>query len=389
MSPVGMGTSEYGPDFGRPPPHDLVAEQAVLGAMMIDAQAIATALELLTAEDFYREAHRRWFRGAVRVFESGQTLDVVTWSAALRDSGELDAAGGLDALGHLCDVVPTAANVEYHAQVVRDMAARRRILEQCSLIVRDIYDPGDDGARGAIASRVQTLLDVIDARSSSAAGFRWIKDLLWAAFESLERMQESSDGITGLATGFPDLDRMTAGFDPGDLVVIAGRPSMGKTAFACDVARNLAVGQGKAVGISSLEMSADQLMHRLLAAEGRLDLVRMRRGKMSQEEHHRLASAAAHLNTAPLWIDDEPVASVVQLRAKARAWSWSTRWRRWWWTTSSSWTEPGADEPRSGRVPHQPRASKLSRARTELWSSRSASSVARRTKAQPTHPDAE
>jgi replicative DNA helicase len=302
--------------FDRTPPFSLEAETAVLGGMLIDREAVTRAVEHVNDSMFYREANRRLFRAMVRLYERGGVIDVITVTDELKKTAELDAAGGFDYLAALVDAVPTAANVEYHARIVRDKALLRRLVEQASQIIRDVYDQGERS--------VDEVLDAAEARifkvaeSHKREGFVWIKEILWAAFEHIEKLQESKGGITGVPTGFPDLDRMTTGLQKGDLCIVAARPSMGKTSWVMNVAANAAIGHSIPVALFSLEMSSEQLVQRLLCAEGRIDAQKLRRGRLSPEEHQRLASAAGHLNTAPIWIDDSPGSNVLEIRAKAR-----------------------------------------------------------------------
>ena len=302
--------------FDRTPPFSMEAETAVLGGMLIDREAVTRAVEHIDESMFYREANRRLYRAMVRLFERGDVIDVITVSDELKKTAELESAGGFDYLGALVDAVPTAANLEYHARIVRDKALLRRLVEQSTQIIRDVYEQGERD--------VDEILDQAEARifqvaeSHKREGFVWIKEILWAAFEHIERIQESGTGITGVPTGFPDLDRITTGFQKGDLCIVAARPSMGKTALALNVAANAAITHGIPVAIFSLEMSSEQLVQRLLCAEGRIDAQKLRRGKLSQEEHQRLAAAAGHLNTAPIWIDDQAGTNVLEIRAKAR-----------------------------------------------------------------------
>jgi replicative DNA helicase len=302
--------------FDRTPPFSMEAETAVLGGMLIDREAITRAIEHLDEGMFYREANRRLYRAMVRLFERGDVIDVITVAEELKKTAELEAAGGFDYLAALVDAVPTAANLEYHARIVRDKALLRRLIEQATQIVRDVYEQGDRD--------VDEILDQAEARIFQVAeshrreGFVWIKEILWAAFEHIERLQESGTGITGVPTGFPDLDRITTGLQKGDLCVIAARPSMGKTSLALNMAAHAAIEAKIPVAIFSLEMSSEQLVQRLLCAEGRIDAQKLRRGRLSQEEHQRLAVAAGHLNTAPIWIDDQPGTNVLEIRAKAR-----------------------------------------------------------------------
>ncbi len=302
--------------FDRTPPFALEAETAVLGGMLIDREAVTRAIEHLNEGMFYREANRRLYRAMIRLYERGDVIDVITVSEELKKTGELDTAGGFDYLGALVDAVPTAANVEYHARIVRDKALLRRLVEAASQIIRDVYDQGE--------RQVEEVLDGAEARifqvaeSHKREGFVWIKEILWSTFEHIERLQESETGITGVATGFPDLDRMTTGFQKGDLCIVAARPSMGKTSWVLNVAANAAITHNIPVALFSLEMSSEQLVQRLLCAEGRIDAQRLRRGRLGPEEHQRLAASAGHLNTAPIWIDDQPGSNVLEIRAKAR-----------------------------------------------------------------------
>ncbi len=302
--------------FDRTPPFSLEAETAVLGGMLIDREAVTRAVEHLNESMFYREANRRLYRAMIRLYERGDVIDVITVSEELKKTGEMESSGGFDYLAALVDAVPTAANLEYHARIVREKALLRRLVEQASQIIRDVYDQGE--------RTVEELLDDAEARifrvaeSHSREGFVWIKEILWSAFEHIEKLQESAGGITGVPTGFPDLDRMTTGFQKGDLIIVAARPSMGKTSWVLNVAANASIGHSVPAAIFSLEMSSGQLVQRLLCAEGRIDAQRLRRGRLGQEEHQRLAAAAGHLNTAPIWIDDQPGTNVLEIRAKAR-----------------------------------------------------------------------
>jgi replicative DNA helicase len=302
--------------FDRTPPFSLEAETAILGGMLIDRDAVTKAIEVLSDTMFYREANRRLYRAMVRLFERGDVIDVITVSEELKKTAELDAAGGFDYIGALVDAVPTAANLEYHARIVRDKALLRRLVEQSTQIIRDVYEQGERD--------VDEILDQAEARifqvaeSHKREGFVWIKEILWSAFEHIERLQQSDSGITGVPSGFPDLDRMTTGLQRGDLVIVAARPSMGKTSWVMNVAANAAISHGVPVAIFSLEMSSEQLVQRLLCAEGRIDAQKLRKCRLSQEEHQRLAAAAGHLNTAPIWIDDQPGSNVLEIRAKAR-----------------------------------------------------------------------
>lgn len=302
--------------YDRRPPYSPEAEISVLGGMLIDRDAVARAVEDLESSMFFREAHRRLFRAMARLFERGEVIDVVTVADDLTKTDELETAGGLDYIAELLDAVPTAANIEYHARIVREKALLRRLIDASQTIIREVYEQGE--------LEVNEILDQAEARifqvaqSHSREGFVRVKDLLWPAFEEIERLQESGSPITGVATGFADLDRMTTGLQRGDLCIVAARPSMGKTSWVLNVAASAAIENQVPVAIFSLEMSKEQLLKRLLSAEARIDAQHIRRGGMTPDEHQRLAAAAGHLNTAPMWIDDSPSSNVLEMRAKAR-----------------------------------------------------------------------
>ena len=284
--------------------------------MLIDRDAAARALEHVNDSMFFREAHRRIFRAMTRLFERGDAIDVITASEELKKTDELEGIGGLEYLAQLLDAVPTAANIEYHARIVRERALLRRLIDASQQIVRDAYDQGEREVDEILDQAESRIFQV--AQSRAREGFVWIKEILWPTFEHIERLQESATGITGVATGYRDLDRITTGFQKGDLIVVAGRPAMGKTSLVMNIAQNSAIEQKVTVAIFSLEMSKEQLVQRLLCSESRVDAQKLRRGRLSPEEYQRLAASAGHLNTAPLWVDDSPGTTVLEMRAKAR-----------------------------------------------------------------------
>ena len=314
--PIPIQVPAEGTGYDRQPPFSPEAEASVLGGMLIDGSAVARVVEFVDDTMFYREAHRRIFRAMVRLFERGSVLDVVTVSEALKEGAELENAGGLEYLASLLDAVPTAANIEYHARIVHDKAMLRRLIDAAHAIVRDVHEPGNRPVDEVLDQAEQIVFRVSESRSRE--GFVWIKEVLWPTFEHIEKLQESQGGISGLATGFQDLDRMTTGFQAGDLVIVAGRPSMGKTSWALNVAQNAAIEHGVPVAIFSLEMSKEQLVQRFLCAEGRVDAQKLRRGRLAGDEYQRLARAAAHLNAAPIWIDDSATGNVLEMKAKSR-----------------------------------------------------------------------
>jgi len=284
--------------------------------MLIDRDAVARAIEVVDATMFYREAHRRLFRSLVRIFERGEAIDPVTVQDDLRKTEELDIVGGLDYVAELMDAVPSAANLEFHAKIVREKALLRRLIDASQETIRSAYDQGERVVEEILDEAESRVFQV--AQSHEREGFVRVKDLLWPTFEEIEKLQESGSPVTGVPSGFSELDKMTTGLQRGDLIIVAARPSMGKTSWVLNVAATAAIEHRSAVAIFSLEMGKEQLLKRFLSSEGRIDAQHLRRGGMTAEDHKRLAAAAGHLNTAPIWIDDTPGATVLEMRAKAR-----------------------------------------------------------------------
>jgi len=300
----------------RHPPYAPEAEISVLGGMLIDGDAVPKAVEIVDDSMFYREANRRIFRTMQRLFTRGQVIDPVTVREELQKTDELDFVGGLSYLSELLDAVPTAANIEYHARIVRERALLRMLIESASGIIRDAYEPGERTVEQVMDEAEQKIFQV--AQSQTREGFVWIKKILYPTFEKIEQLQAAAGGVTGVPTGFYDLDEMTGGFQAGDLVIVAARPSMGKTSLVTGVAMHAAITSQIPVAIFSLEMSKEQLVQRMLCSEALVDLGRLLRGKLTDDDYVRLAQAAGHLNTAPVWIDDTGSISVLEMRAKAR-----------------------------------------------------------------------
>src|SRR5688500_8122186 len=311
--PAGIATL---PAPDRQPPYAPEAEISVLGGMLIDADAVARALEIVDDSMFYREANRRIFRSMSRLFQRGQVIDPITISEELKKTDELDSIGGMAYLSELLDAVPTAANIEYHAKIVRERALLRRLIEASSSIIRDSYEPGERTVEEILDNAEQHIFQV--AQSHDREGFVWIKKILYPTFEKIEQIQAAKGGITGVPTGFYDLDEMTGGFQKGDLVIIAARPSMGKTSLVTGIALHASISHQVPTAVFSLEMSKEQLVQRMLCSEALVDLGRLLRGRLTDDDYVRLAQAAGHLNTAPVWIDDSGSLSVLEMRAKAR-----------------------------------------------------------------------
>lgn len=299
----------------RRPPYSLDAEVAVLGAMLLDQDAILRAGEHVDDTMFYQEGHRRVFRAMLALSERGEVADPLTLAEELGRRGELEASGGKEYLAFLIDAVPTAANVEYHAKIVREKALLRRLIEVSTSVVSEAFE----GRRLAAE-----LLDDAEAKifqigeAQNASNFTRIKELLWPAMERIEAQSRSGNAVTGVATGFKDLDEMTSGFQASDLVIVAARPSMGKTAFTLNIAQHVAITEQKAVAFFSLEMSKDSLVQRMLTSEARIDAQTLRKGRLRDDDFPRLARAAGILSHAPVFIDDTPGITVLEMRSKAR-----------------------------------------------------------------------
>ncbi len=299
---------------GRAVPWSQEAEQAVLGAMLLDQDAALLATELVQDDMFYREGHRRLFRAMVGLVEHRTVIDPVTLRDELGRRGELDAVGGADYLSELVDAVPTAANLEYHARIVKDKAILRRLIETSTGIITEAYD-GRSTASDLLDKAESRIFQISQERGSE--GFARLKEMLWPTMERIEALQRSGKSITGVPSGFVDLDKLTSGFQPSELVIVAARPSMGKTAFCLNVATHAAV-EGQGVAIFSLEMSRDQLVQRMLTAEARVDSQRVRQGGLRDADFTNLARAAGVLQSCPVWIDDTPSLSLLEMRSKAR-----------------------------------------------------------------------
>jgi len=300
----------------RHPPYAAEAEISVLGAMLIDGDAVARALEIVDDTMFYREANRRIVRTMARLFQRGQVIDPVTISEELTKTDELESVGGMAYVAELLDAVPTAANVEYHARIVRERALLRRLIEASSSIIQDAYASGERTVEEVLDEAEQRIFQV--AQSHDRGGFVWIKKILYPTFERIEQLQAARGGLTGVPTGFHALDEKTGGFQKGDLIIVASRPSMGKTALVTGVGLHAAITSRVPVAMFSLEMSKEQLVQRMLCSEALVDLGRLLRGRLSDDDYVQLAQAAGHLNTAPIWIDDSGSLNVLEMRAKAR-----------------------------------------------------------------------
>jgi replicative DNA helicase len=298
----------------RRPPYSEDAEQAVLSAMLIDQDAVLRAVEHLTDAMFYAGRHRLIFRAMTAIAERGGVIDPLTLSDELSRRGDLDGAGGKEYVGFLCDVVPTAANVEYHAQIVREKAILRRLIEVSTAIVQGAFE-GRSTASELLDDAESRIFQVSQERLTD--GFVRIKELMFSTVERIEAMKGGSS-VTGVPSGFTDLDELTSGFQRSDLVIVAARPSMGKTAFTLNIAQHAAIEHRIPVAVFSLEMSKESLAQRMLTSEARIDAQRIRKGLLRDDDFPRLARAAGILSSAPIWIDDTPGMTLLEMRSKAR-----------------------------------------------------------------------
>lgn len=296
------------------PPQQIEAEQSLLGGILIDNDGLPQALEVLRGDEFYRDAHRIIFSAIQDLFERNEPVDLVTIAALLAEQNRLEAVGGATYLASLANTVPSAANVSSYARIVNEKALLRRLIQAANEITASAYGGGKD---------VEAILDEAEAaifgitESRIRNSYFSLKEVIKKSIETIERFQEYRDVVTGVPSQFADLDKLTAGFQRSDLVIIAARPSMGKTAFALNIARNAAV-EGIPVGFFSLEMSKEQLAMRLLCSEARVDSHKIRTGFLSQQECAKLLAAAGALTDAPVYIDDTAYISPLELRAKAR-----------------------------------------------------------------------
>jgi replicative DNA helicase len=290
------------------------AEQAVLGAMLLDNDAALRGVELLEDTLLYREAHRRIFRAMRRLVERRVNIDHITLRDELERRGELESVGGEGYLAELVDAAVTTANLEAHAAIVREKAVLRQLIEASTAIVSQAYS-GVQPANELLDEAESRIFQISQYRK--AEGFSRIKEMLWPTMERIERLHQQGKQVTGVPSGFRDLDEMTTGFQPSDLIIVAARPSMGKTAFCLNIAAHAAHEQ-KGVAIFSLEMSKESLVQRLLCAEARVDSQRVRRGTLSDADFAMMARAAGSLLSCPIWIDDTPALTLLEMRSKAR-----------------------------------------------------------------------
>jgi replicative DNA helicase len=298
----------------RVPPQNLEAESSVLGGILLENDAINVVLELLRTGDFYRESHRKIFRAMIELADRSEPVDIITLSECLKNRGELEAVGGSAYLASLNDFVPTAANISYYARIVREKSILRHLINAATEVATKGYD-GTGNVEELLDSAERAIFDITEQRIKGS--FVKVGDMMKDSIKMVERLFERKTMITGVPTGFKDLDTKTAGLQPADLIIVAARPGMGKTAFSLNIASHAAF-SGYGVAVFSLEMAKEQLALRLLCSEARVDNSKVRTGYLSDRDFPKLATAAGRLHDALIFIDDTPAISVLELRAKAR-----------------------------------------------------------------------
>jgi replicative DNA helicase len=302
----------------RVPPHSIQAEQAVLGGLMLENGAWDQVADRVGQRDFYRREHQLIFQAVAALAEHGKPFDVVTLAEELDHKGELNGAGGFAYLGALANDTPSAANIRAYADIVREHSVVRQLIRVGTEIADSGYRPDGRRVPELLDSAEQKVFEIAQQKARDSAGFVPIKSLLTKAVNRIELLYERDDPITGVSTGFNDLDDMTSGLQPADLVVIAGRPSMGKTSFAMNIAENVAIKSKLPVAVFSMEMPGEALTLRMLSSLGRIDQHRVRTGRLEDPEWARLTSAVSLLAEAPIYIDDMAALTPTEVRARAR-----------------------------------------------------------------------
>lgn len=302
------------------PPHSVEAEQSVLGGLLLENEALDKIADLLSAGDFYRHDHRLIFEHIAKLIEHNKPADIVTVAESLDNAAELSAVGGLAYLGALAQNTPSAANIRRYAEIVRERAVMRKLVEVGSGIAESAYNPQGRDAQQLLDEAESRIFQIAEGGKRSSEGFLDIKVLLPQVADRIDQLfqRDNQSEVTGIPTGYTDLDSMTSGLQPGDLIIVAGRPSMGKTAFSLNIAENVALDTGLPVAVFSMEMGATQLATRMIGSVGRLDQHRMRTGRLEDEDWVRLTTALGRLNEAPIFIDEGAGLNSFDVRARAR-----------------------------------------------------------------------
>ena len=297
------------------PPQNIEAEQAVLGAIFLNTDALADAMEYVEADDFYRRSHQLLFQAMVDLNNNSEAIDVLTVQNYLSTNNQLDDVGGVAYIAELATSVPTAANAGYYAKIVEEKSMLRRLISTATNIITQANN-NDEDVPSLLDSAERQIMDVSERRNRS--GFREIKDVLNEALNDVDRLSQQSEDITGLPTGYREFDKMTAGLQPDNLIILAARPAVGKTAFALNIAQNVATSTDTSVAIFSLEMSAESLVNRMLCAEGSINANHLRTGQLDEGEWQNLIVAMGALSNTSIFIDDTPGIKMAEIRAKCR-----------------------------------------------------------------------
>ncbi|WP_368256177.1 replicative DNA helicase [Enterococcus innesii] len=297
------------------PPQDIEAEQAVLGAVFLDADAIIDAMEVIAPEDFYRRSHQIIFQAMIQLNDRSESIDLITLKAEIEKSNSLEDVGGLTYLTELSQASPSAASIAYYAKIVDDKATLRNLIQTASRIVTKGFEQDED-VQLIIDQAEKSILEVSEKRNSN--GFQSIAEVLNRTIETIDQLAQNNEEITGLPTGYAALDKMTAGLQKEELIILAARPAVGKTAFALNIAQNVGTKTDRSVAIFSLEMGAESLVNRMLCAEGSIEASHLRTGQLSEEEWRNLIVAMGSLSNANIYIDDTPGIKISEIRARCR-----------------------------------------------------------------------
>ena len=299
----------------RIPPHNLEAEIATLGALLLDAEAITTVIRYLRAEDFYKTPHQRIYQSILNLFDRNEAIDLITLTEELKGNNLLEACGGAAYISRLTSAVPTSANVQYYAQIVQECSMRRKLARTASEMISQAHEEALD-VRLIIEEAERHIFEITDRQHTGT--FQAAKDIVPKTIEAIEKIYHNRDSYIGVPTGFPDLDNLTSGFQNSEFIVIGARPSVGKTALALTMAANMSIKYKLSVGFFTLEMSAMALMQRLLSSEARIYSNKLRSGFLKPADFHKLTEAAGRIYEAPLYIEDTPTLKILDLRALAR-----------------------------------------------------------------------
>lgn len=297
------------------PPQDIEAEQAVLGAIFLDADSIIDAMEIIEPQDFYRRSHQIIFQAMIQLNDRNESIDLITLKAEIEKSNSLEDIGGLTYLTELSQASPSAASIAYYAKIVDDKATLRNLIQTASRIVTKGFEQDED-VQSIIDQAEKSILEVSEKRNSN--GFQSIADVLNRTIENIDQLAQNNEEITGLPTGYAALDKMTAGLQKEELIILAARPAVGKTAFALNIAQNVGTKTDRSVAIFSLEMGAESLVNRMLCAEGSIEASHLRTGQLSEEEWRNLIVAMGSLSNASIYIDDTPGIKISEIRARCR-----------------------------------------------------------------------